>query len=53
MENCDIKLDAAQVFLEVRGIVKNGNTLIMNEINEIPEDEKEPFGKYNFFLSFL
>lgn len=52
VENCDLKFDAAPVFLEVRGTVKNQNTLIMNEINEIPEDEKEPFGKNFIFKQF-
>jgi len=27
--------------------VKNANTLILNEMNEIPEEEKEPFGIFN------
>lgn len=44
VENCDYKFDENTSFLEIRGNVKNSNTLIMNEFNELPEDEKEPFG---------
>lgn len=47
MENCDIKFEVDPTFLEVRGTVKNANTLILNEMNEIPEEEKEPFGIFN------
>lgn len=52
VENCDIKFDGNPSFLEVRGSVKNANTLIMTEINELPEDDKEPFG-INGFLFFF
>lgn len=44
VENCDFKFDENTTFIEIRGSVKNANTLIMNEFNEVPEDEKEPFG---------
>jgi len=47
VENCDIKFEVDPTFLEVRGTVKNANTLILNEMNEIPEEEKEPFGIFN------
>ena len=47
MENCYIKFEVDPTFLEVRGTVKNANTLILNEMNEIPEEEKEPFGIFN------
>ena len=50
VENCDIKFDVNPSFLEVRGNVKNANTLIMTELSELPEDDKEPFGINVFFL---
>ena len=46
MENCEMKFETNPGYLEVRGNVKNANTLILNELNELPEDEKEPFGIY-------
>lgn len=50
VENCDIKFEVNPSFLEVRGSVKNANTLIMTELNELPEDDKEPFGISGFFF---
>jgi len=44
VENCEMKFETNPGYLEVRGNVKNANTLILNELNELPEDEKEPFG---------
>lgn len=44
VENCDLKLDGNPKFLEVRGIVKSLNSVNMVELQEVAEDEKEPFG---------
>lgn len=52
VENCDLKFETNPTFLEVRGIVKNQNSLNMVEISEIPEDDKEPFGIF-LFLNFF